>query len=254
MYNRLSFNYYYAKKEFNDHGHKNGFDQDGDFKDFNLQYYLEYGISDKITLISALYYKDIKKENNIFEENTSGIGDIDVAAKYRLFHGSWGILSTLALVKIPETYDKNDPLPLGNGQYDFEIKLLYGRSLWPIVSGYFSSEAGYRFRTQDPADEFRYLIEIGMDFTEKAYGRVKLDGIEGMNNADNTDRFGANPSLAYNFDLGKLDMAFGYKLSLNWAVELGYTPEIYGKNTSAGSTYALALTYQFRSGQTCNEP
>jgi hypothetical protein len=244
LYNRFAFNHYYADERFNDDGDKESFAYGGDFKDFNLQKYLEYGITDDLTLITSFYYKYIKKEDNTVEQKTEGIGDIDLALKYMLLERSWGIFSTQSLIKIPEAYDKNEDLPLGNGQYDFEFRILYGRSLWPAIPGYCNAEIGYRFRAQDPADELRYLIEFGMDITRNAYGRVKLDGIESMDNADNVDGSGGNPSLTYNFDLGKLDMALGYRISSKWAVEVGYVPEIYGKNISAGTTYAIALIYQ----------
>jgi protein XagA len=243
LYNRLAFNYYHADEQFDKEGDHHEFGNNGDFRDFNIQYYFEYGLWDDLTLISSLYYKDLEKEDDTKDVSNHGIGDIDLALKYRLMEGPGGVLSTQGLVKIPEAYDEGRNLPLGNGQYDFELKLLYGRSLWPIIPGYLNSEIGYRFRAQDPADELRYLIEFGMDFTAKIYGRIKLDGIEGMNNGSDSNEDSNNPSMAYNFDLGKLDMALGYKISPKWAVELGFVPEIYGKNTSAGASYSLALVY-----------
>ena len=246
LYNRLSFNYYYADEEFDRHGDHHEFDQNGEFRDFNIQYYFEYGITNDLTLISSLYYKDIEKEDDVRKQRTHGIGDIDLAFKYKLVEGSAGVLSAQGLVKIPEAYDEDKDLPLGNGQYDFEVKLLYGKSLWPVIPGYFGLEIGYRFRNEEPADELRYLIEFGMDFTKNAYGRIKLDGIEGMDNASDSYGVNNNPSMTYNFDLGKLDMALGYKITQKWAVEVGCTPEVYGKNTSAGISYALALVYQYK--------
>lgn len=62
---------------------------------------------------------------------TYSLGDIDLGAKFKLYDGSLGVLSAQTMVKIPEAYHKNDPLPVGNGQYDFEARLLYGRSLYP---------------------------------------------------------------------------------------------------------------------------
>jgi len=243
LYDRFGINYYFANEEFDSNGDKKDFASDGKFKDFHLNNYIEFGITDSITLINSIYYKSIEKEDDNVKQETWGIGDIDVGAKFNITEGSWGILSTQTLVKIPGPYDDNDDLPLGNGQFDLEIRMLYGRSLYPHIPGYCNFEIGYRWRFEDPSDELRYLIEFGVDFTKDIYGRVKLDGIYSMDNGKHTDTSG-NPTTTNNFDLGKLDTVLGYKISKGWGIELGYTPEIYGQNTASGATYTLAFTYQ----------
>lgn len=243
LYDRVAGNVYFADDNFEKNSRRTDFPANGKFTDINLSNYIEYGLTDSITLINSLVYKRIENENDTVKETTYGVGDIDLAARYKLYDGTAGVLSTQGTVKIPEAYDKNKALPLGNGQYDAELKLLYGRSLWPHIPGYCSAEIGYRWRFQDPADELRYLVEFGMDFTKALYGRIKLDGIMSMDNGKKTDVSG-NPTTTNNFDLGKLDIALGYKFTPAWGMELGYTPAIYGQNTAAGATYTIAATYQ----------
>lgn len=243
LYERLAVNYYFADREFNDEGHRKDFADNGKFRDRNVNNYIEYGLSDRVTLINSLYYKGIKKEDDFQETKTYGIGDIDLGVKYKISEGPWGVLSTQALVKIPEAYDRNDALPLGNGQYDLELRLLYGRSLYPLVPGYYNFEVGYRWRLDDPSDEITYLVEVGIDFTKSLYGRVKLDGIYNLGSSKQFDT-GGNPTATNNYDIGKLDMTLGYKINKKWGIEAGYTPAIYGQNTAAGATYCFALTYQ----------
>lgn len=243
VYGRFVSNVYYADHEFDSDGDRADFPADGNFRDLNFNNYIEYGLTDNITLINSLYYKWIRKDDDFAEMKTYGIGDIDLGLKYKILDGSGGILSTQALIKIPEAYDKDDDLPLGNGQYDAELRLLYGRSLYPNIPGYCNFEIGYRLRFEDPSDEIRYLIEFGMDFTKEFYGRIKLDGIYSMDNGEHRDPTG-NPTATNNFDLGKLDITLGYKISERWGIEAEYTPEIYGKNTASGATYSFALTYQ----------
>lgn len=245
LYDRLSLNYYYADDRFDKNGDRLRFDDNGDFSDINGANYLEYGITDRITLINSLYFKYIEKDDDVAKTTTYGLGDIDLAMKVKVLEGKAGILSAQGLVKIPEAYDRNDRVPLGNGQYDLELKFLYGLSLWPYLPGYCGVEAGYRWRLSDPSDEFRYLVEFGVDFTEDLYGRVKLDGIYSIDNGSHLDS-GGNPTATNNFDLGKLDVTLGYKITPAWGLEASYTPEIYGQNTAAGATYTLAVTYQLR--------
>jgi hypothetical protein len=245
IYDKLSLNYYYADDQFDKNGDRLRFDANGDFSDINGANYIEYGITDSVTLINSLYFKYIEKDDDLAKTTTYGIGDIDLAMKVKLLEGKAGIFSAQGLVKIPEAYDRHDRVPLGNGQYDVELKLLYGISLWPYLPGYCGVEGGYRWRFSDPADEFRYLVEFGIDLPKDFYGRVKLDGIYSIDNGTHSDS-GGNPTATNNFDLGKLDVTLGYKINPSWGVEASYTPEIYGQNTAAGATYTLAVTYQLR--------
>ena len=169
---------------------------------------------------------------------------MDLGVRYKLLDSDKiGIVSTQLLVKIPGTYDKMDPLPLGNGQFDTEIRLLYGRSLYPWIPGYANVELGYRWRAEDPSDEVRYLIEFGVDITKSIYTRAKLDGTLSVDNGKKTDGSG-NPTATNNFDLGKLDIALGYKITPAWGVEVSCRPDIYGQNTAAGANYSLAVYYK----------
>jgi protein XagA len=243
LYERLSFNYYYADEDFDKDGDRVGFGADGHFRDVHMSNYIEYGLLDNLTIINSVYYKDIRNKDDNLEQKTSGIGDIDLGAKVQIMKLAGGLLSSQALVKIPVAYDKNDDLPLGNGQFDLEARLLYGRSLYPYVPGYCNIELGYRFRFEAPSDELRYLLEVGADFTKNFYGRVKLDGIFSMDNGKHSDS-GGNPTTTNNYDIGKLDIALGYKINKQWGIEAGYTPAVYGKYTTAGSTYTIAVTLQ----------
>ncbi|BCS53245.1 hypothetical protein [Geobacter sp. SVR] len=243
FYEKASFNYYYAHENFSSTGHREGTPNNGKFTDYDISNYFEIGLTDDLTAINSLTYKWLENEDNNLRSKGYGLGDVDLGLRYKLLdHDKIGIVSTQLLVKVPGTYDKNDPLPLGNGQFDTELRLLYGRSLYPLIPGYGNVEIGYRWRAQDPSDELRYLIEFGVDITKNIYGRVKLDGTYSMDNGKKQDSNG-NPTATNNFDLGKLDVAFGYKITPKFGVEIGYRPDIYGQNTAAGANYSFALYY-----------
>ncbi|NTU59471.1 MAG: hypothetical protein HGA98_00250 [Deltaproteobacteria bacterium] len=245
LYDRVAANYYSSTRDFDSDGDRQHMASDGRFFDANLSNYVEYGLTDRLTLINALYYKYLHSEDTAQESRSWGVGDIDVAARFKLAEGSFGVLSAQALVKIPKAYDEHDDLPLGNGQWDVEAKLLYGRSLWALFPGYFNLELGYRWRAEDPSDEIRYLAEVGSDFGKSFYGRVKLDGIYSRDNGRKSDGNG-NPTTTNSFDLAKLDVTLGYRLTPSWSLEAAWTPAVYGQNTAAGATYTLALAYQTR--------
>ncbi len=245
LYTRIAYNYYYSNKEFASGGGKKHMDFHGRYRDYNFSFYAEYGITNKLTILTSFEYKQIKKEDKYIKMSTNGIGDIDLGLKLNIFKGPKGVISIQGLVKIPKAYDKNDYLPLGNGQFDYELRTLFGLSLWPKIPGYLNLEFGYRWRTEAPADELRYLVEFGTDITKKFYTRIKLAGIKGLGNGKEQKDILGNPTLSYNYDLGKLDITFGYKLTNKTSLEIECTPEIYGKNTSAGTTYTIAISFNF---------
>lgn len=243
-YNRLAANYYYAERNFEDNGDRKRMPNNGEFYDLNLSYYTEYGLTDAATLIASAYYKQIEYEDDTIEMRTYGLGDIDLGLKYRLIRLQGGAVAIQGLVKVPELYDENDSLPLGNGQYDVEARILFGHSLAHLFPGYCNFEFGYRWRFEDPSDEYRYLIEVGSDLSDKWYARVKLDGLISADNGEAILDARGNPTITNEHDLLKLDVAVGYRIDDAWGWEAVYTPALSGENTAVGATYTLALTYQ----------
>ncbi|MCU0600827.1 MAG: hypothetical protein MUE70_16385 [Desulfobacterales bacterium] len=243
-YHRAAVNYYYADEEYDQDGDSRSMAFNGEFTDFNLSYYGEYGLIDELTIFTSIYYKDIEREDDYFKFETDGMGDMDLGARFRLHTSDIGVFSAQGLVKIPEFYDEDDALPLGNGQYDYELKLLYGHSLWPVIPGYMNLEAGYRWRAEDPSDEFRYLVEVGSDLGKNFYARAKLDAIVSMDNSDETMDINGNPTTTLEYDLAKLYVTLGYQLMKAWGVELEYVPPLWGENTAKGATWTLAVTFQ----------
>ena len=244
FYEKLSYNYYYAHETFDLSGNRGGTPNNGKFTDHNISNYFEYGVLDNLTAINSLSYKWLENDDNSANSKGYGLGDVDLGLRYKLLDSDKiGIVSTQLLVKIPGAYGKNDPLPLGNSQFDTELRLLYGRSLYPLIPGYANVEIGYRWRAEDPSDELRYLIEFGVDITRTIYSRAKLDGTFSLDNGKKNDTSG-NPTATNNFDLGKLDLAVGYKITPALGVEVSYRPDVYGQNTAAGANYSFALYYK----------
>lgn len=251
FYAKESINVYYSEKYFNDEGKvTTAFDFGGGliddpdyykcFKDFyfldvNATLYFEYGVLDWLTVITSIPYKYQRYDGDDMVADTWGIGDIDVAAKVRIFQKPF-VFSAQLLGKLPWAYDKEDFATLGNGQPDIEVRLLGGWSLWPMPA-YAGAELAYRFRIEDPPDEFRFMLEFGYSFTDRFYGRTKLDGIISIRDEDLPDRevsadeFTVNPSVtpSVEYDLIKLELALGYKLTDRIDLEVIVTPTILGR-------------------------
>lgn len=246
-YQKFAFNYFKTNKNFNASGDLVAFEADGvtplpKFKDINFTYYAEYGLTDTLTLFGSLPYKDIESSPSTGPAvSNSGIGDIDLGVRYNLYNAERGVFSIQGLVKVPEAYDRNDPLPLGNGQYDFELRLLYGNGrLYPF---YYGLEFGYRWRFKEPSDEWKYLLEAGYTINPKFYVRAKLDGTLSAKNADVVTDPSGNPVLTTQFDLAKAEFTVGYVINKRFSLEAMWSPTVYGKTTAFGDTFQLAIIY-----------
>ena len=234
------------------------FGDEGVFENFsntNFNVYWEHGVRDDLTFFATGSLTDIENRSNGVETSETGVGDIDLGLKYRLINGPV-IVSVQGLFKAPYLYDQDSELPLGNGQEDFEGKVLFGKSFGDL--GYGGLELGYRVRTEDPVDEFRFLVEYGFDVSDKVYLRTKLDGIHAAGSSDILDSTDAvdtdspffvestlNPQLPLEFDLGRLEYTAGYKLSDKFAAENTGTTAIYGDNTLSGTNIQFAIVSQF---------
>lgn len=242
MYNKLALNYFESKKYYDDDGNRQRLAYDGKYSDTNLNCYLEYGLTDDLTLIGSFYYKWLEQENDYFKAESDGVGDFEVGLKWKLLDDPL-VLAIQALTKISGPYDDDEVPGLGNNQTDFELRLLLGKSLYPLPL-YMGLEAAYRWRSKAPADEWRLLAEIGGNAGKYFYGRVKLDCLFSANNAESGAGF-TNITLTPEYDLITLDTTLGVNFNEHVSLEFSYVPTIYGENTAAGYTLSSALVYSF---------
>lgn len=243
-YLKGAVNYFESSSLF---GPENGFES---FRNTNFNVYYEYGIEDNLTFFATGSLTDLENVTDGVETSGSGVGDIDVGLRYRLVDGPV-IVSVQGLFKAPYLYSEDAELPLGNGQEDFEGKVLFGKSFGPL--GYGGLELGYRFRTEAPVDEFRFLVEYGVNLSEKAYVRTKLDAIIAAQSSDIlNDTNGAitidaafNPQQPLEFDLGRLEYTAGYNFTDTFAGEITGTTAVFGDNTLKGTNIQVALIAAF---------
>lgn len=239
-YNRLALNRYRADEQFNYYGDREKFLVHGEFVDQNVSDYLEYGLTGRFTAVLSSNWKWLRNENDARVFESSGLGDIDFAIRSGIVQGSFGVTSVQTLVKFATGYDTKVAVPLGNGEPECETRLLYGRSLWPLIPGYCGAEVGYRWRDGNLANELRFLAELGSDLGFQCYARAKFDAIRAPKNERIVDESG-NPTVRASADLGTLDVTAGRRLGSRLAIELGLASGLYGRNIPKGQTWTLAL-------------
>ena len=241
-YNKLAINYFDARDSFGGESASN------QFTNTNLSYYGEYGIADNLGIFGSIALTRLTQSTDEARTDFFGVGDLDLGFRYNLINGPF-VLSTSFLFKVPYLYEQNTELPPGNGQEDFDFRLLFGKGLNRF--GYFGFEIGYRLRLEEPSDEIRYLVEYGFSATDNLYFRTKFDIIQSVRNGDEIPTGIGNPALNPEFDLARVELTTGWNFDRSeqatggWGAEVTFTHDFWGRNTLQGNTVQLGLTYAY---------
>ena len=249
-YNKLGYAYYKAN-DFLGGNLGEATDDSAAFNEFigkNTSFYFEQGLGNQLAVFGSLLYQQLEQtdsDNN--SVSASGLSDVELGLRYQWQLNPF-VVSTSFLAKLPYLYDEHDTLPLGNGQEDYELKVLFGKGLNQY--GYLGLEIGYRYRTSAPSDQYRYLFEYGFNVNKNIYLRAKLDGILSANNADidlnNADLDNGNLAISSEFDSGKIELTAGWNFDKQtaegWGTELTFSREIYGDNILQGNSLQLGIT------------
>ncbi|HJP31674.1 MAG TPA: transporter [Candidatus Latescibacteria bacterium] len=146
-----------------------------------------YGITDAIDVGLQVPWFDqsFDDDTRIDSPAESGFSDTRVFARWRLFDKPF-LLTLKGGVKIPTGEFKNEDglIPVGEGQWDYDIVVQAGRSLWPLPA-YANVDVGYRVRTEnteilrEPGDEWLVNAEVGYNPLPRLQLALKLDGLYG---------------------------------------------------------------------------
>lgn len=241
-YHKLAVSYLDAAREFNNDGEVVAPALGKTYTETAVSYFGELGVLRRADVIVQGAYKRAAAEDDERETEYGGASDLELGAKYQWLDVSPVVSSVQFLYKYPFLYNEDDAkLPPGQGQADYEGRLQFGVSLYPLPL-YAGVEGGYRVRAAEPSDEWRYLLEAGASFWRLA-PRVKLDGIASAGNADEGDSVDATAGLEY--AVGKLDAALGFKVLDAFYLEGGYAHTLYGRNTLYGDTWSAAAVLVF---------
>lgn len=269
-YLKFSTAYLATTEEFNHEGRRlaileeqPAFD-DASFRDLNLTGYLEYGLSQRLTLIASLPFKTLRAERTVriggglLEQreiaNTAGLADVALSLRHALLSSPLA-LSLQGGLKLPLGYEKqpaNDGPPLGTGSPDGEFHLLLGKSLYPLPV-YLSSGLGYRRRGGRLHDEVLYTFELGYTLGPVLF-KLALDGLKNTSPPpDISGRLVLNPLpggggtlpelIAGDQDVVKFNPAiiYTFRPGLDLQGEILYIAA--GKNTLSGTIYSLGIVF-----------
>jgi hypothetical protein len=231
------------------------------YRDMSLSVYGEYGISDALTLVGAAALKNARTWEDIrFIAGTEpqqairtnyGFSDATVSLRRALVRGRLAAAVQTGL-KLPLGYDPtpaNDGAPLGTGRIDADLGIHAGLGLHPM---YVDSGAGYRIRRGSRHDQVLINGEAGVLFG-RLFSKVRLEGL--MSTVTPPDIAGAvvqtpvsgevlNQVVVGDHDLFKVIVETSASLGRGFRLAGEMSHALAGKNTLAGTTWALGIIHE----------
>ena len=221
----------------------------GELRDLNYSTYLEYGLLDRLTLVSFVPYKRLQdtrtlRDLNLVVTGTAlerrwGFGDMEMRLRWLLTDKP--IVASIAVGgKIPLWYeeDPNTRVPLSSKKVDADVRILLGQSLYPLPI-YVTGEVGYRIRGGDFSNEVFYALEAGITvgrFLFKGY----LSGIRTLGTCNPVGEV----ELIGDQSILKLSPGLIYRLTdwLELSVDMIHIAA--GCNTTAGNTFLFGIAFK----------
>lgn len=216
----------------------------GQLRDLTVSTYAEYGLTDRLTLVTSAPYKRLEDRRTfagqgVAIERVRRLGDLDLRLRW-LWRQQPLVTSVAIGAKIPLGYDVDDDtrVPPGTGQIDADIRLLFGYSLYPVPA-YVTGEAGYRTRGGVFSDETFFSLESGY-----TAGRLLLKGFATVIRTRGSCSTGAQGDLIGNQNLLKLSPGAIYRVSPQAELSLELIHVASGCNTAVGNSFVIGVAFK----------
>jgi len=216
---------------------------------FNLNFYGEYGLSNKLDVIAYVPFFARATQNNILSgttgsiiqagEEVNSIGDIDLGLNYNfLKKGNWSASAKL-LFGLPTGEDaggSDGSYQTGDGEFNQYLSGLVGYSTSLNGAPLFAKAyVGYNNRTQNFSDEVRFGLESGINiFNNKVWLIARLDVVESTFNGSLNAQNAAQGSIfANNIEFVGVGAEASYYITNKLGVSLGFGGAISGRIIAA---------------------
>jgi len=245
-YYKLSAWYLNTDQHFTDTGE---IDPNATRTQFNLNFYGEYGISNKLDVIAYVPFFARATQNNVFSatngsliqpgEGVNSIGDIDLGLNYNFFKkGNW-YASARLIFGLPTGEDaggSDGSYQTGDGEFNQYLSGLLGYSTsFNGTPFYAKSYIGINNRTQNFSDEFRFGLESGINiFNKKVWLIGRLDVVESLQNGSlNAQNVAQGSIFANNVEFIGIGAEVSYYITDKWGVSVGVGGAISGRIIAA---------------------
>jgi hypothetical protein len=157
--------------------------------DNTLQFYGEYGLSDKTTLLVNIPLKFINTEgfnnnaNDVFtqieETSKTSLGNIEIGLKHNFYKKDWLLSGQLSLEANTSSFDQSSGIRTGYDAFTFTPLFLAGKS---FGKSYLQTFIGSKIRTNNYSSNFKIGGEYGSKISKHIWLVGFLDIEKSFNN------------------------------------------------------------------------
>jgi len=243
----FNLSYFQTSHQYDGFGHIVPLANGAYFRQFQLNPYVEFGLSDRTTLVVDAYIPFLGYRDIYGRLNSAGWGDSEVGIRRRItsLTSPW-VFSAQGTVLFPG-YPADRTPPPGNHNVDVEARVLlgHGEQFSSEKRNFFwDLEAAYRYRNGPPADQVRIDATVGIEPLRRILLLQQFFAIKGLRNGSPITA-DTNPNAQSDFDLCKIQSSLAFKLDKNTRVQVGWVGTVGGRNTGHGSTPLISLWRNF---------
>lgn len=184
-YAQLGFTYLRYGSFYNHEGNSTGLRRN--VLDFTSQVYLEYGITDRLTLSTNLPFKYVRSGDEILNSDTTyfrdtvpngnlfGLNNVTLGLKYNIINKRVLFSAGLSAEANTARYDSLATLRTGPSAWVINPNVSVGTTFWEGRI-YTLLDLGYRLRTNSYSDEADLNFEVGFSWNYSTYFIFSLAG------------------------------------------------------------------------------
>jgi hypothetical protein len=234
--------YYYETDQFFDEN-SNLKDRGGTFKKYEVNTYLEYGLTDYHTLTLNSFYNWLTDDAPGSKQKNHGFADQEIGLQRVVADGNYGIFALHGMIIIPLGYSLKDEPRLGYDRFGTEIALLYGNNFKILeMYGFFESRLGYRYYSGYPSSQIRGTADLGYDISSRWQILTSGELQYGLKNGHEKLLQGSSP-VQPDYRLLKLTLAARFTLSNHWSLVFGGYRHVWGEDSGGGGGGYVSLWF-----------
>ncbi|MDE3038857.1 MAG: hypothetical protein KGJ21_10475, partial [Pseudomonadota bacterium] len=216
-----------------------------DYGKYELNPYLEYGLSDSLTLGANLLFDRAHQDGAAGGPSHTNwnLGDSEFFLRTRLWQQNGFVVSAEPMIKLPSPEPSDAQPPLGGSSPDAGLGLSagYGFSAWGL-SHFANLDTQYRHRFGAPHDQARLNGTLGIGVAPR-WMVMPQAFMTWRTVASHVADFTNSP--ANDYDLVRLQLSAVYRWQNDLSFQFGGFDDVAGKNTGTGSGVLFALWRSF---------
>lgn len=221
---------------------------------FNVSFYGEYGLTDKLDVIAYIPFFTRSYQNNQVSATRGNVttegaelnsfGDTDIGVRYGLFKNDKIALSSTLKLGLPlgDTTGGHERATLQNGDGEFNQQLQLDLGV-PFKLGslgaYAKTHLAYNHRTKGFSDEVYYGGELGVKFLQKLWIITRVNVLNSTRNGSLGDAGSVSGSVfANNIEFTSVGIEAAYYISKKIGISVTYTSAVSGRIIAAAPSYS----------------